>query len=108
MAGGQTLTYNGDSGPAISAGLAATSPASIAVDGSGNLYVLDVGRVRKVDTSGTINPISGNGGNGYGGDGGSATSATIAADGFAVDSVGTFISPTTSTIEFAKWIMRPA
>jgi uncharacterized protein (TIGR03437 family) len=88
FAGDGTAVYSGDGGPAISAGLVATSPASLAVDTSGNLYLLDVGRVRKVDTSGTITTVAGNGGNGYGGDGGPATGATIATTGVAVDTAG--------------------
>jgi uncharacterized protein (TIGR03437 family) len=88
FAGDGTGMYSGDGGPAISAGFAASSPASIAVDGSGNLYIMDVLRVRKVDTSGIITTIAGNGSNGYGGDGGPATSAVIAADGVAADTVG--------------------
>src|ERR1019366_6082519 len=55
VAGGAALpSSTGDGGPATSAGL--YSPAGVAVDSAGNLYIADPlgGRVRKVDTSGNI------------------------------------------------------
>ncbi|PSH04762.1 MAG: hypothetical protein CXZ00_05160 [Acidobacteria bacterium] len=46
VAGTGTLGYSGDGGPAISAEL--SQPVDVAVDSSGNLYVLDGNRVRVV------------------------------------------------------------
>ncbi|MBS1851012.1 MAG: hypothetical protein JST79_08890 [Acidobacteria bacterium] len=74
----------GDGGPATSATL--TCPYGLAVDSTGNLYIADYegGRVRKVDTQGTITTVAGSGNaNDYycdssaSGDGGSATAAVL-------------------------------
>ena len=45
-----------------------SSPAGVALDSSGNLYIADTGnyRIRKVDSSGTITTIAGNGMSYYG------------------------------------------
>ena len=69
--------YSGDRGPASEARL--NSPANVAVDGSGNLYIADTGnhRIRKVDTSGTITTVAGMGESGFSGDGGPATEARL-------------------------------
>lgn len=69
--------YSGDGGPATSAEL--NHPTSVAVDGSGNLYIADQGngRIRKVSTAGIITTFAGTGTGGALGDGGSATSANI-------------------------------
>jgi len=89
VAGDGTGLYSGDGGPALSAGFATAAPAGLAVDGSGNLYVADVGRIRKVDTSGIITTVAGNGNIlVFSGDGGPATSAAIAGNGVAADSAG--------------------
>ena len=101
VAGNGTAGFSGDNGPATSAQLnlwppfdcpdnacAAHPPpsipynrlpAGIAVDTSGNLYIVDSGnqRVRKVSGSGIITTIAGNGIPGYSGDGGPATSAQL-------------------------------
>ena len=56
-------------------------PYSIALDGEGNLYVVDTGnyRVRRTDAStGIITTVAGNGSYGFSGDGGPATDATLA------------------------------
>lgn len=52
VAGNGTWGYGGDGGPAVDASL--SSPQDVAVDASGNLYIVDTwnNRVRKVDTSG--------------------------------------------------------
>jgi sugar lactone lactonase YvrE len=64
-----------DNVPAVDSGVC---PSSVAVDAAGNLYIADFnsGRIRKVDTSGTITTIAGGGTNGLG-DGGPATSAQL-------------------------------
>jgi hypothetical protein len=67
-------------GPASSAGL--QSPTDVAVDASGDLYIMAGNAVRHVDASGTITTVAGNGGTGgYQGEGGSATSASLGASG---------------------------
>lgn len=69
--------FSGDGGPALYAGL--SSPAGIAVDNSGNVFIADTVnyRVRRVSPQGVITTVAGNGTNGFGGDGGSATSAQL-------------------------------
>ncbi|MBZ5626001.1 MAG: hypothetical protein LAQ69_46030 [Acidobacteriia bacterium] len=78
VAGNGSSGYAGDGGPATSAGL--NSPAGIAVDASGNLYIADVGnnRVRKVFSDGTIKTVAGNGSSGYAGDGGVGAPTAVA------------------------------
>ena len=77
IAGSGASGFSGDGGPATAARL--NSPADVAVDGSGNLYIADTGndRIRKVDTSGTITTIAGSGASGFSGDGGPATAARL-------------------------------
>ncbi len=69
----------GDSGPATKAYFG--NPTSVALDGSGNIYVCcGDGRVRKVLSNGTITTVAGNGGAGSSqGDGGSALVAQFVA-----------------------------
>jgi len=89
IAGTGTAGYNGDGIPATTAQL--NLPGAVAVDGNGNLYVVDTwnNRIRKIDTSGTINTIAGTGFAGVLGDGGAATSAQVnEPEGIAVDSSG--------------------
>jgi hypothetical protein len=76
IAGNGSPLFSGDGGPAINAGL---SPNALSVDGSGNVYIADLGnnRIRKVDTSGIIQTIAGNGSSGFSGDGGPATLASM-------------------------------
>ncbi len=86
--------YSGDGGPATQARL--NDPQDICVDSSGNLYIADTNRIRKVDTSGIITTIAGNGEYGYSGDGGPAIQAKINfSRGICVDSFGNlYISET--------------
>jgi sugar lactone lactonase YvrE len=97
VAGNGTHQYSGDNGPAISAGFG--QPEGVAVDAVGNLYIADMGsgRVRKVDTSGTITTVAGNGqctitdsyGNCFSGDGGQAVNAELYSPwGITVDAAG--------------------
>jgi sugar lactone lactonase YvrE len=76
----------GDGGPASAASL---SPFDVAVDGNGNLYIVDAhsNRIRKV-SKGVITTIAGNGSFGATGDLGPATSASIDPFGVAIDSAG--------------------
>ncbi len=76
VAGSGTDGFSGDGGPATAAQLRA--PYSVAVDTSGNLYILDSGnsRVRKV-SNGVITTVAGNGTSGFSGDGGPATAAEL-------------------------------
>lgn len=89
VAGGGSLGFSGDGGPATSASL--SEPAGVAVDSTGNLYISDSNndRIREV-SQGTISTVAGNGGYEFSGDGGPATSATFnGPQGVAVDSAGT-------------------
>jgi len=67
---------DGDGGPATSALL--DSPAGVAVDASGNIYIADThnNRIREV-SGGTITTIAGTGVAGFSGDGSAAASATL-------------------------------
>ncbi len=78
LAGGSTPGYTGDGGSATAAEL--NGPRSLAIDGSGNLYIGDVSNyvVRKVNlSSGIISTVAGNHTAGYSGDGLPATSAAL-------------------------------
>ncbi len=77
VAGVGTNGYFGDGGPAIQAGL--DYPKSVAVDGAGNVFVVDSfsGRIRLITSDGVIRTIAGNGTYGDGGDGGAATRAAL-------------------------------
>ncbi|MGV3561375.1 NHL domain-containing protein [Larkinella arboricola] len=79
--GGNGGGYGGDGGPATSATL--NSPAGLAVDAQGNVFIADAGnnRIRKIDTNGIITTVAGSGTRGYTGDGGPATSATLSSPG---------------------------
>lgn len=82
--------FSGDGGPAVDARL--DNPSGLALDPSGNLYVVDstYKRVRKIDTSGVITTFAGGGGSPSSlGDGGPATSAYLNYPGeIAVNSAG--------------------
>ena len=89
VAGNGTPGYSGDGGAATAAQL--DFPTAVAVDPSGNLYLVDTGneRIRKVTSEGVISTVAGNGSAGFSGDGGPATAAQLdALDGVAVDSAG--------------------
>src|ERR1022692_1870230 len=90
VAGNGAAGYSGDGGPATKAEL--YSPMSVAVDGSGNLYIADWQNnlIRRVTAAtGIITTVAGNRAEGYSGDGGPATSAELNLPiGVAVDSSG--------------------
>jgi uncharacterized protein (TIGR03437 family) len=89
VAGNGTLVYSGDGGPATKAALGI--PPDVAVDGAGNLFIVDRNnnRIRKVDSSGTISTFAGNGNMDSSGNGGAATSAALfLPTAIAVDSSG--------------------
>jgi sugar lactone lactonase YvrE len=62
VAGNGSKEYSGDNGPAVNAGI---NPTSIAIDGAGNLFIVDISdhRVRRVDAkTGIITTVAGKGG----------------------------------------------
>ena len=63
-AGSGTPGFGGDNGPATADSAKLNSPAGLAVDILGNLYIADAGnaRIRKVDRFGTITTVVGGGG----------------------------------------------
>jgi sugar lactone lactonase YvrE len=87
VAGTGVAGYNGDNIPAASAQL--SSPVSVAVDSSGNLYIADEFnfRIRKV-SGGIITTVAGKGVEGSSGDGGPATSAELQPEALAVNPSG--------------------
>jgi len=76
-AGSGESGFSGDGGPAIKANF--KTPAGLAFDPEGNLYIADREnhRVRKLDTSGNISTFAGIGKAGFSGDGGPAVSAKL-------------------------------
>ena len=89
VAGDGTYGYGGDGGPATAAQL--YNPSGVALDGAGNLYIVDGDnqRIRKVDAAGVISTVAGDGTRGYGGDGGAAVAAQLDyPSGVALDGAG--------------------
>ena len=76
-AGSGESGFSGDGGPAIKANF--KTPAGLAFDPEGNLYIADREnhRVRKIDTSGNISTFAGIGKAGFSGDGGPAVRAKL-------------------------------
>ncbi len=68
---------SGDGGSALDAVFGGLQ--DVKVDGAGNIYILEGGRIRKITTDGIINTIVGDGVPGYRGDGESGTGARISA-----------------------------
>jgi uncharacterized protein (TIGR03437 family) len=88
-AGDGLESYSGDGGPAGRAQI--NTPAAMAFDSAGNLYVADSAnnRVRQISPGGTIVTVAGTGVAGYSGDYGLATSAQLNQPmGVALDSAG--------------------
>ena len=77
VAGDRRPGSRGDGGAAVAAQL--NGPSSVALDGSGNLYIADSDnhRIRKVDAAGVITTVAGDGTNGFRGDGGAAVAAQL-------------------------------
>ena len=77
IAGTGERGFSGDGGPASQAQL--SYPQGVAMDGAGNLYIVDQhnNRVRKVDATGTITTIAGSGERGFAGDSGPAVEAEL-------------------------------
>ncbi len=88
LAGTGIAGYSGDRGQAAQAQL--SSPAGLALDSKGNLYIADYGNsaVRRVSPDGTINTVAGNGTFGFSGDKAAATSAQVSPWAVAVDAQG--------------------
>jgi sugar lactone lactonase YvrE len=96
VAGNGTPGHSGDNGPATSAQMG--RPRGVAVDASGNLYIVDDSNfVRKV-ANGVITTIAGTGNSDFKGDNGPATSAAFwSPGGIAVDAAGNlYIADTTN------------
>ena len=95
VAGNGNNGFSGDGGAATSASFV---PEGVAVDTSGNLFIVDGGngRIRKVSASGIITTVAGTGAGaplsgGFSGDGGQATLASLnRPTGVAVDGSGNF------------------
>ncbi|MBI4851018.1 MAG: IPT/TIG domain-containing protein [Acidobacteria bacterium] len=75
FAGG--VPFLGDGGDALESSL--NRPEGVAVDGAGNIFVVDSSnhRIRMIDTAGVITTIAGNGVRGFTGDGTSALAASL-------------------------------
>ena len=90
VAGSSTTgAFGGDGGAATAARL--NTPAGVALDGAGNLYIADTlsDRIRKVDSAGVITTVAGTGTAGFSGDGGAATAAQLnTPEGVAPDGAG--------------------
>jgi trimeric autotransporter adhesin len=88
VAGTGTASNGGDGGAASSANV--NNPLGIAMDYSGNLYIVAQPLVRKIAvTNGIISTYVGTGNSGFSGDNGFATSAMLnAPNGIAIDNVG--------------------
>jgi uncharacterized protein (TIGR03437 family) len=88
IAGTGSTVPSGDGGPAISAGV--DSPAAVAADSSGNIFIATENQIRKVDTHGNIGTVVNTANTtGFNGDGAAATAALLnSPTGLAVDSAG--------------------
>jgi sugar lactone lactonase YvrE len=88
VAGSGARTFAGDGGPAIAAGLPA--PEGVAIDASGNLYIVDkvTRRIHMVNAATQIITTVAGGGSSSPGEGGPATSADLSPSDVAVDAAG--------------------
>ena len=93
IAGNGTLSLPSNNLSATQDGVPATTvplvnPLSLAADRNGNIYLSNMGSVRKVSPDGTISTIANGGLGGYAGDGGPAMKAQFRPYGIAVDTTG--------------------
>ncbi len=89
IAGNGTLGFSGDGSSSPGSQLA--DPHDVVKDSAGNIYIADTlnGRIRRIDTTGTINTFAGNGARGYSGDNGPAVNAALSLPtGLALDKQG--------------------
>ncbi|HEX6986953.1 MAG TPA: IPT/TIG domain-containing protein, partial [Planctomycetaceae bacterium] len=89
LAGDGYRSFSGDFGPAALAQF--DTPAGMAYDSKGNLYIADSEnhRIRKISADGTVTTVAGNALPGFSGDGGPATTAELnRPSGVAVDADG--------------------
>jgi hypothetical protein len=92
FAGTGTSGYAGDGGQANVAEF--STPRSLTIDASGNIYVTDAAKIRKINAAGIVSTIAGTSTGGFSGDGGQATSAELSPLGpVAFDAVGNMYIP---------------
>lgn len=75
IAGNGTSGFSGDGGPAVNAGC--NGIVVVKTDATGNIYIGEYNRIRKINTSGIITTIAGTGASNYNGDNIPATAANI-------------------------------
>ncbi len=87
VAGTGTAGFNGDGSPAT--GIQLNTPSGVALDSSGNLYIVDTGnhRIRKL-TGTTMTTFAGMAGGGYDGEGPATAHKLSSPQGVAVDAAG--------------------
>jgi len=107
IAGAGMPGYSGDSGPGLNAQF--ISPGQLAVDNSGNVYIPDGSRIRKLSVDGIITTIAGESmHHGYSGDVGPAANAEISATvdgsgaGLATDGAGNLYIADTENFRVRK------
>ncbi len=101
VAGNGIVGSSGDGGSATEASV--RYPSGVFVDGSGNIYIADRSRIRKVDTSGIVSTVAGSGNHGFSGDGGPATEASVRyPTGVFVDGSGNIYIADTNNIRIRK------
>ena len=105
IAGGGTMGYSGDGGPATNAEFELSfRRGSGRPSATFSLRTTDNNRIRKVGTNGIITTVAGNGTNGYSGDGGPATNARLNwPNGVAADASGNLFIADTGNNASAKW-----
>ena len=87
LAGTGTRGYGGDGGHALAADF--TDPTRLLVDQAGTLFVAELDRVRRIDSTGLVSTVLGDGHAGLEGDGGPSVFARTAGnEGMAVDGDG--------------------